>query len=56
MRAALILEFISRRPIVMHDFDDELRFIRYCEAVWPCPKTSRLRAEIERERGIIFAN
>jgi hypothetical protein len=51
-RAALMLEFINRRPVVMHDFDDELRMIHFCEALWPCDKTHRLRAAVEQERGI----
>jgi hypothetical protein len=50
-RAALMLVFIERRPVVMHDFDDELAMARYCEALWPCDKTHRLRASVEQERG-----
>lgn len=34
-RTALMLAFIDRRPVTVHDFDDELRMIRFCEAKWP---------------------
>jgi hypothetical protein len=50
-RAALMLELIKRRPVVMHDFDDELRMAKFCEAAFPCKKTRDIRAGIERERS-----
>ena len=51
-RAALMQAFIERRPVVVHDFDDELEMIRFCEALWACDKTHRLLAAVEQERGI----
>ncbi len=49
-QASLIMELVGRRPVVIHSFDDELDLIRFCDAVWPCAKTKRIRASIEQER------
>jgi hypothetical protein len=35
-RAALMMEFVQRRPAVIHSFNDELQMARFCEAAWPC--------------------
>ena len=51
-RAALVLAFVNRRHAVIHDFNDELTMARFCEALWPCDKTHRLRASVEQERGL----
>ena len=45
-RGALMMEFFSRRPIVMHDFDDELLMARFCSDVWPGEKTRRIRESL----------
>jgi hypothetical protein len=50
VRAALMSEFIQRRPVVLHNFDDELRLARFCETIWLCDKTRRIRAALEQER------
>ena len=50
-RIALMVEFVSRRPIVIHEFDDELRFAKFCEVAWPCERTTRIRIDVERERA-----
>ena len=50
-RAALMLTFLERKPVVMHDFDDELRMAKFFEAVFPCDKTRSIRANLERERA-----
>jgi hypothetical protein len=49
-RAALCGELIQRRPIVINDFDDELALVRWCEAIAPSERTTRLRAAVEAER------
>jgi hypothetical protein len=49
-RTALCLELVQRRPIVLNDFDDELALVRWCEAVAPSERTTRLRAAVEGER------
>lgn len=48
-RTALTMEFIARRPIVMHDFDDELRLAKFCESLWPCERTTSIRTNVEAE-------
>ena len=50
-RSAALVNFMMRRPIVVHDVDDELYMAQLCEAIWPCPKTSAIRAAIEAERA-----
>lgn len=50
LRKALVVALTRRKPIVIHDFDDELEMARWCEAIWPCPKTREIRAGIELER------
>ncbi len=49
-RASAFVSFIRRKPIVVHDVDDELAMARLCEAIWPCEKTRKVRAGIEGER------
>jgi hypothetical protein len=49
-RRALMIALVTHRPLVVHDFDDELVMARFCEAIWPCAKLTRIRQQIERER------
>jgi hypothetical protein len=49
-RLALLAELVALRPLVIHDFDDELEMARFCESLWPCGKITRIREQIERER------
>src|SRR5579859_6595427 len=49
-RSALMQRLIERAPLVLHDFDDELMMARFCEDIWPCDKTRRLRTSLEQER------
>jgi hypothetical protein len=49
-RQRVIVEFMQRRPLVLHAFDDELDMARWCEAIWPCERITRIRKNIERER------
>jgi hypothetical protein len=50
-RAALMVELIQRKPIVIHEFDDELEMARWSEAMCPCEKTRTILASLERERA-----
>jgi hypothetical protein len=50
-RWALIAHLAKRRPIVVHDMGDELQMAQWCEVIWPCAETHRIRAGIERERA-----
>jgi hypothetical protein len=49
-RASAFAAFAMRKPIVIHDMDDELVMARWCEVIWPCSKTRTIRAAIEAER------
>ena len=51
VRAELTVELIHRKPIVLHDFDDELEMARWCEAIAPSERTRSIRAQLERERA-----
>jgi hypothetical protein len=50
-RLALLAALVTLRPSVIHDFDDELQMARWCEALWPCAKITRIREQLEQERG-----
>ena len=47
----MMMELIRRKPIVLHDFDDELRMARLFEALCPGEKARAIRADVERERA-----
>src|SRR5262245_18013709 len=49
MRTSIIVEFVQRRPIVIHDMGDEVSMVRLCEILWPGKRISRLRAAVEAE-------
>ena len=49
-RAALMLELLQHRPIVAHDFHDELELAKWCEALCPGERSRRIREDLERER------
>jgi len=51
VRAGLALELIQRKPIVLHDFSDELEMARWCEVYCPGERSSRIRAQLEREQA-----
>ena len=34
-------------PSSTHDFDDELRMSEFCEAIWPCECTTKMRKAVE---------
>jgi hypothetical protein len=38
-------------PSSTHDFDDELRMSEFCEAIWPCECTTKMRKAVEAERA-----
>jgi hypothetical protein len=45
--------FQLQSPLVVHDMDDELALARLSENLWPSPKTTKLRTDIEAERRTI---
>lgn len=51
LRQQLLLGFGQRRPLVLHDCDDELYMARLCETLWPGARITKLRKEVERERA-----
>lgn len=51
LRSALWAALVQRRPIVVHDMDDELEMARLCAAVWPCERTTDIATAIARERA-----
>jgi hypothetical protein len=47
-RIALLMALDRRRPLLaIHDFDDGVEMLRFCEASWPCYKSRGLRAAFE---------
>jgi hypothetical protein len=40
-----------RRPVVIHDMDDELYMAKMAAALWPCAKARRILAGTEKERA-----
>ena len=51
-RHGLLAELIQHRPIVIHDFDDELEMARWAAVICPGEKTARILAALRRERGV----
>ncbi len=50
-RAEFLLELVRRKPLVIHDTDDELYAARLCETLWPGERITRIRKTIEAERA-----
>jgi hypothetical protein len=50
-RNGLVMGLAQRPPLVIHDMDDELATARLCEILWPSPKVTKIRADIEAERA-----
>jgi hypothetical protein len=48
-RNALWMALMQRKPIVVHDFDDELEMARWSVAICPCEKTRTILAGLEQE-------
>jgi hypothetical protein len=51
-RAAFILALAQRKPIIIHDVGDELQMARLCETLWPGDRISKIRRQVEAERGL----
>lgn len=49
LRASVMLALVQRRPLVIHDMDDEIAMVRLCEMLWPGKRISKLRAAVEAE-------
>jgi hypothetical protein len=48
-RLGVIAALARRPPLVVHLMEDELDMAKLCEAIWPCERTSRMRANLEAE-------
>jgi hypothetical protein len=48
-RLALLAELVNRRPIIINDFDDEVRFAAFCAGVWPSERTRKIHADIKAD-------
>jgi hypothetical protein len=51
LRNALHFRLLQHRPIVIHDFDDELEMAKWAETIWPSPETRQIRSGIQAERS-----
>jgi hypothetical protein len=49
-RNTVYAKFIARKPIVLHDFDDELEMARWTHAVWPSERAKKIVGAMETER------
>ncbi len=50
-RSMLKAALVQQKPVVIHDFDDELAMAKFCENIWPGPRISKVRKAIEQERA-----
>jgi hypothetical protein len=48
-RDSLVFALMQRRPLVIHDMDDEVATVRLCETLWPGERISQIRADVEAE-------
>jgi hypothetical protein len=39
----------QKLPVTVHDMGDELEMAKLCEVIWPCERTSRIRATVQAE-------
>ena len=51
MRSGIAMALIRRKPLVIHDTDDELYMAKLCEMLWPGERITKLRKGIEDERA-----
>jgi hypothetical protein len=51
MRSALFMALVEERPLVIHDFGDELELARMMETIWPSAQATEIRTAIEGERS-----
>jgi hypothetical protein len=51
-RQRFLFALIQRKPLVIHDVDDELHMARLCAMLWPSPRTRELRKAVEAEKGV----
>jgi hypothetical protein len=51
MRNSVLVCLIERRPIVIHDFDDELRMAEMTSTLWPSDKVTRIINRLIAERA-----
>jgi hypothetical protein len=52
-RSMVQAELLTRKPLVVHDCDDELYAARLCETIWPGERVTNVRKAIERERQAV---
>jgi hypothetical protein len=45
-----IIAALARSGVVIHDMDDELDMLRWCEAIWPGERVTSLRKIVEADR------
>jgi hypothetical protein len=50
-RSALWFNLIQHKPLIVHDFDDELEMARWAEVAWPSKQTRKIVSDIEAERA-----
>jgi hypothetical protein len=50
-RSALMLALCNHRPVIIHNMDDELDMVKWCDTLWPGDKTRRLISAVETEHG-----
>lgn len=50
-RASLKIELMRRPPRVVHDFDDELAFLRFAASIWPGEEIALLCKSVAKELG-----
>ena len=48
-RTAILNLLMRRPPLVLHTFDDEIDFAKWCEMLWPGERVTRLRKAVEKE-------
>jgi hypothetical protein len=54
-RASFLRMLVTRKPLVIHEVEDEVTMARLCERLWPGERVTKLRQAVEdeyRARGI----
>lgn len=48
-RTAILNQLMLRPPLLLHTFDDEIDFAKWCEMLWPGERVTRMRKAVEKE-------
>jgi hypothetical protein len=49
--AAVLLNLMQQKPLVLHTFEAELDMAQWCAAIWPCERSIGIKTKMEAEHA-----